>query len=433
MPLRDLAIFIIVFGLLPVVFRHPHVGILLWSWLSYMNPHRLSWGPAYDFPFAQTVALVLFSALLFTGERLALPKKPVIFIWLLFLIWMGVTTLAAWYPDAALDYYIVILKIQTVTFLTMLLINNRERIDQLIWIIVISIGYYSIKGGIFTITTGGAYRVWGPSQSFIGGNNEIALASLMILPLMEYLRQVSGNRWVKYGLIAGMALSLVSAVGSQSRGALLAVLSVAGFFWLKSNRKAVWAVAILLALPAVFLSMPSTWEMRMDTIGNYQNDESAMGRINSWGFAINVADARITGGGLECWEPAPFAIYAPDHTIKVLVAHSIYFSVLGEHGWIGLLLWSLIYLSTWRSATWVIRHARGVEDLSWAVILARMIQVGLVAYFTGGAFLSLAYFDLPWHYMAVILMLRVISEQRLGEMARERVASGEKALFGRGA
>ncbi len=56
-----------------------------------------------------------------------------------------------------------------------------------IWVIVLSIGFYGVKGGIFTIVNGGVYRVQGPLGTFIGGNNEIALAFVMTIPLMRYL------------------------------------------------------------------------------------------------------------------------------------------------------------------------------------------------------------------------------------------------------
>ena len=56
--MRDILITAVVFGILLKVFTHPHYGILLWAWLSYMNPHMLSWGFAYGFPFAFITAVV---------------------------------------------------------------------------------------------------------------------------------------------------------------------------------------------------------------------------------------------------------------------------------------------------------------------------------------------------------------------------------------
>ncbi len=57
--MRDVIITTMVFATLPYIFRNPWYGVLAWSWLSYMNPHRLAWGFAYDMPFAQIVAIVL--------------------------------------------------------------------------------------------------------------------------------------------------------------------------------------------------------------------------------------------------------------------------------------------------------------------------------------------------------------------------------------
>ena len=46
--------------------------------------------------------------------------------------------------------------------------------------------------------------------------------------------------------------------------------------------------------------MPDQWFDRMNTIQSYQEDASAMGRINAWWFAFNLAnDHPITGGGLR--------------------------------------------------------------------------------------------------------------------------------------
>ena len=48
--------------------------------------------------------------------------------------------------------------------------------------------------------------------------------------------------------------------------------------------------------------------------------------------------------------------------------------------------------------------------------LAKMIQVSLLAYFSGGAFLSLSYFDLPWHLVSLVVLLeKIVSEQTLGK------------------
>ena len=92
-------------------------------------------------------------------------------------------------------------------FVAMMLITNRERLHVLVWTIALSLGFYGVKGGIFTILHGGAHRVYGPEGSFFGDNNETGLALAMTVPLMYYLYRTSTHRFVRWGLIAAMMLT----------------------------------------------------------------------------------------------------------------------------------------------------------------------------------------------------------------------------------
>lgn len=410
--MRDILIILIVFGSLPYILARPYIGILMWSWLGYMNPHRLSWGFAYDFPFAQIVAITLMVAIAFSRERKRVPVTTLTAIWWLFILWMTLSTLFAIFPEDAQAQYIKVIKIQLIIFFTLILMGTKERLHLLVWIMVISLGYFGVKGGIFTLLTAGNFRVWGPPDSFIEGNNELALALLMILPLMQYLRMQSNNIWGRRGLLLSMALCGISAAGSYSRGAFLAAFSMAVFLWLKSARKVTGGIALVVAFPLVFAFMPTAWHERMDTINTYEEDASAMGRVNAWHYAFNLANDRFLGAGFESWTRETFAVYAPVPD-DVHQAHSIYFGVLADHGWVGLIMFLSIFLMAWRNGTWVIRRVDLCPELRWLGDLSRMIQVSLVAYATGGAFLSLSYFDLPWHLVAIMVLSRSIAVEQL--------------------
>jgi probable O-glycosylation ligase (exosortase A-associated) len=215
-----------------------------------------------------------------------------------------------------------------------------------------------------------------------------------------------------------MLLSAMAALGSYSRGALLAIAAMMLLMWLKSQQKLLGAFCILLCAPLALLYMPERWTERMDSISAYQADSSAMGRINAWQMAYNLARDRFFGGGFEIAEPSVFYLYAPDPT-AVHAAHSIYFQALGEHGFVGLGLYLLLGVLTWRSASWVIRHSHNDPELLWASNLAKMIQSSLIGFAVGGAFLSLLYFDVPYYLMAAVVALRALTEQRLADRNRE--------------
>lgn len=410
--MRDLVVLFLVFGSLPFIFKRPYLGIIVWAWLSYMNPHRLAYGFAYNMPFAQIVALVLVISVVMTKDRQKVPMNGLMVVWIFFLIWMGLTTYFAIYPGFAKEQLIKVLKIQFLTFLTIILINSYEKMKMLIWIIVLSLAFFSVKGGVFTILSGGANRVWGPPGSFIEENNSLALATLMMVPLMYYLYATEKNKWIKRGLMLSIPLSLASAIGSQSRGALLAVISVSGFFWLKSKNKIASGILIVILGGIGFTFMPESWHQRMSTIQTYDEDESAMGRIGAWIYSINAANSRLTGAGFNSWSESTYALYNPE-AIDVVVAHSIYFSVLADHGWLGLILYLSILFITWRYLSKVLSMTKNNTNLRDQNLLARMLQVSFIAYFTGGAFLSLSYFDLPWHLIVITLLLKQFTERSI--------------------
>jgi putative inorganic carbon (HCO3(-)) transporter len=415
--MRDILVTLIVFASLPLIIKNPVNGVLMWIWISVMNPHTQGWGFATTFPFAQIIAVITLFSLATSRAPKSLPVCGVTFVLLAMVLWMNVTTLFAIFPSASQAQLGKVMKIMLMSLVTMVLIRSRQDIHRMIWMLVISLGFYGIKGGIFTVREGGNFRVWGPVGTFIGGNNEIALALIIAIPLMRYLQLSTGQRWVRHGLTLTMLLSGMAALGSYSRGALLAIAAMLALMWLKSGKKMLGALAITLLAPVALLFMPERWTERMDSIADYQADSSAMGRINAWHMAYNLARDRFFGGGFEIAEPSVFYLYAPNPT-AVHAAHSIYFQALGEHGFVGLTLYLLLGVLTWRSAAWVIRNSRHDAELQWSASLARMIQASLIGFAVGGAFLSLLYFDVPYYLMAAVVALRALTEQRLKELSR---------------
>ena len=91
-------------------------------------------------------------------------------------------------------------------FVAMILINTKEKLNWLVLTIALSIGFYGVKGGVFTIVHGGAYRVQGPPGSFIDGNNELGLALAMTVPLFWYAARQSLHKIFRPALFAAMEL-----------------------------------------------------------------------------------------------------------------------------------------------------------------------------------------------------------------------------------
>jgi probable O-glycosylation ligase (exosortase A-associated) len=411
--MRDILLAGVFFGLLTLVFQYPAMGVYLWAWVSLMNPHKMAFGFAHGLPFALTAAAVTFATLLLTRERRALPITAVTATQIALFVWMSLTSLFALNDaSAVLDRWIFVAKIQVMMMATLMLVRDRRQIETLLWIVTLSVGFYGLKGGIWTLMTGGGGRVWGPPGGMIEGNNELAVALVMLIPFMYYLGQTATRRWIKYGIYFFLAMSGVSVLGSQSRGALLALFAMLLFLGFKGRHPVQTSLVLVAVFAAAINFMPDTWSNRMLSMQEYRQDNSSMSRLRTWETLFEAArDRPLVGVGFGADNSVVFDRYAPTgdeyegFSEGVYVAHSIYFQVLGEHGFVGLAIFLLLGVTAWRGANRLDRTTRADPEFgSWVPLLMQMVRVSLIGYAVGGAFLSLAYFDLPYYVVAFVVL-----------------------------
>lgn len=431
--MRDYLIVGIISLLVPFIFANPVVGAYLWAWLSVMNPHKLAYGFARQLPFAQIVALLTLVVFLFTRKKYPLPKSGILVVYLLFLAWMTATCFFAMGArDEVLARWFFVMKIHLMLFVTLMLIRDRKHLEWLVWVVTFSVAVFGIKGGTWTLLTGGGGRVWGPPGGMIEGNNELAVALVMLMPYLYYLHQTVASRWVKAALLFSIGTTAFAVLGTQSRGALLALVAMAFFLGLKSRNPIRTSMLLLVCAVLAIGFMPDSWTHRMETINNYQQDGSALTRIWTWQTNWAIAmDRPLVGVGFGAASPAVFARYAPPMIEGYdmsggryfFVAHSIYFQTLGEHGFVGCALFLLLGVVTWRTAGKVAKRARNDAELgSWMPLLMHMTQVSLVGYAVGGAFLSLAYLDIPYYIVGYVMLCEVMLRERSAARAAQRPA-----------
>lgn len=413
--MRDLIIVGLVVAGCVAALRRPWIGIMVWTWLSIMNPHRYTYGFAYSAPLAAMAAGAVMVGLLITKDRQSpLKGAPVIFF-VLFMGWMTLSWLAGVDLEGDFAQWKKVMKIDIMLIVALALLHSKKHIFALMWVCVASLALLGIKGGIFTLSTGGSGRVWGPPGSFIQDNNEFALALVMTIPLLRFLQMQLTGKWVKHMMTGTMILCALAALGSQSRGALLAISAMTVLFWWRGrNRFGMAFLLVAISLPLIAF-MPDSWTARMSTIQSFEQDRSAMGRISAWWTAWGIAKNYVFGVGFYAARPELVAIYSP-YPDYVHAAHSIYFQVLGNHGFMGLFLFLAIWVTTWSTAGWLRKQRTLPVEAKWVNDLGAMCQVSLAGYAVGGAFLSLAYFDLPYEIMVIVVLARVWVAKRRWEV-----------------
>lgn len=402
--MRDITIVAMVVVLALVALRRPWIGVLLWAWISLMNPHRYAWGFAYDFPVAAMAAAATLLGLMFCKERDNPFKGPPVAWFVVFTLWMTLSWRMGLDPAGDYEQWDKVMKINLMVIVGLVLIRSKEQIMLLMWVCALSLALLGAKGGVFTILNGGSYRVWGPPGTFIGDNNEFALALVMTIPLLRFLQlQMPMGRW-RHGMTVLMVLTAAAALGSHSRGGLLAITAMTLLLWWRGRNRLAGGVVIVAVGIALLLFMPEEWTNRMSTIDEYAEDDSALGRFSAWWVSWRVAQNYPFGIGYTLPRPELFAMYSPYPHLGTPVAHSIYFQVMGHHGFIGLFFFLMIWISTWFMAWRIKKRAEGIPEARWCADLANMCQVSLVGYLVGGAFLSLSYFDLPYNIMSLVVM-----------------------------
>ena len=403
--MRDIFLVVVVAISLGFTLRFPFIGVLIWEWFALMNPHQEAFGFARSLPLNLLVAGSAVLSWLMSDEPKKIPRNSLTVLFLVFLVWMTFNSFFAFNTTWSWPFWDRTWRIFALGFLIAATATNRVRIDAIIWVAAISLMYYGVKGGIFTVMTGGVYRVYGPDSTIISDNNQLALAVLMSMPLIEYLRSTATSKVVKLILVACLVASAIAVLGSYSRGAYIAMAAIAVLFLLNVRQRLMYLLVGGVVLYFALHFMPQSFFDRVDSLNSLKTDASFQGRWTAWQVAIKYAAEHFPFGA-GFYGPqlkAIFHQYFPGE--EPHAAHSIYFQVLGEHGFIGLGIYLAIILTAIKYCWSIVRRTRRLKDI-WQHRLARMIQTSLLAFFVGGAALSMAYYDL---FVVLALLLPQIA------------------------
>lgn len=408
--------------LLPVL-RHPHVGVLIWCWTAMVIPTYFVYSFALSIPFNKVVALLTLLAWAASREPKRIRFDSTMTLLVVFTVFGTLSFLLGIGDfDISMTEWSKFVKIIALSFVVVGLITSKERIDALLYAVYLSLGFHGILEGAKFLASGGGHNVWGPGGSVIGDNNHFALALVMVLPLVFYLFKQARRRVLKLALIASSILVVAAIMGTFSRGGLIGVAAVGFYALMRTGNKIKYLMYVLPLLVAAAVFAPDRWTNRMDTISDAGGDSSFGLRIVAWKQSVLIAlDNPILGGGFHAVQDKPvwvtysqqferlsFIPSQPVDPTRARAAHSIYFQVLGDMGFVGLAIFLCLLASSWRNATVVELSTKQKPEFFWARDLAVSLKYSLIAYMVSGAALSMAYFDFAYAILALLVVLRTI-------------------------
>ena len=415
--MRDLLFAACWLVLLPVSLGSAYIGVLIWMWVAIFSPNDLLFGFMADVPFNKVIAVSTFGVLMFGPEKkdFYLDKTVVLLILLALLGTVSAFNSFVDVPDGW-TLYSKLLKELTLTFLIMGLMSTRYRIHMAVFTICIAFGFEAVVEAGEYIVSAGTHKVLGVPS--VGDNNSLAVEMLMSIPLLWYLNQYSAAKYTKIALIGVLVLSVVTVVATFSRGGFIGLLVLGLFFVAKSKNKIGGLVAVGVVGAVMVASVPSDYSSRLNTMDDLSDDMSFSGRINAWKISTAEAlDSPLFGAGFhavqrpEVWQhyrPAAeqmTIVETPPIGIVPHAAHSIYFEVLGDLGFVGLILFVSVIAVALSSTRAIKRLTRRRPNLSWAADLAQMMQISLIVYVVTAAALSMAYWEGFYIYVALVSRL----------------------------
>ncbi|MDX9843851.1 MAG: putative O-glycosylation ligase, exosortase A system-associated [Aquabacterium sp.] len=429
--------FVITLGLVPMAFMDGFVAFLLWIFTTVMSPGNYLYGFMlsfrYVFVFAGIAVLLLMLGRVKDRGKFQWNASTV----LLFLFVMhGMLSAAfALQPNPLLEIRVeTFWKGMALALMAPFFLSSRWRIHLTLVVLALGLGLHAVVDGLKVLASGGAHNVIGVPNSSLTDNNLYALGMAMLLPLLMYLYRYSSVKYAKWAAAAGVVLTILTIIGTNSRGGFLALAVVGFWYWMISPRK---LVSLLLVAALAFGAMqvaPDRWFDRIESIQTASEDDSFMNRVAAWRVSMSIAnDHPVLGGGFNAvqnfwiWDeykerPSPFTIDMSRYTPKA--AHSIYFQVLGDLGYVGLSIFLALLASAFyaraRVKSIVVKAGRGW----WALDLSNAGCLALVAFMAAGGGVSLAYFELVYF---LIVMLSVLPSVLAAESAETRSMQLERS------
>ena len=409
--MRDYVVLIFLAGCIYAALKKPWLGVLSLAVFSYLNPHAYAWGFVRSLPVYYVLFLVVAFRTFTAKDKDSIPKDWRITVFILLWIYFAITSTQAYFPDIAWQRFWFVTKIYLPFFFTLVLINTRFKLYCLVVTIAASIGIVAVKGGLFAILHGFSARVYGPPATQFEENNAFAVAMLICIPLLLIWQRETRNSLFKKGILLAIPIIYAASLCSWSRGALITMTVLTLMLILNSKHK-------LLAIPLVLVGaffvkdyLPQEWFGRMHTLETYQEDSSAMSRIQAWTDGWNhTLEHPFVGAGFDGWREVTQRDW-----------HSSYVEMFSEHGFIAFGLWLSLIVGTLISMTTLPKKTFQVEGMEWVANYCFMLRASLICYMVGTAFLGLSYWDLLYHLIFIAVLVKKIALEELAVKQKNNI------------
>lgn len=307
---------------------------LLLVFIYFTYPEKYIWG-IEEYRVVFLLNIVLLVSVLYVYKHITVFGDKYSIVLFLFTLSILISAIFAEVNNSiAMDYAINFLKLFVFWVLFKTVLSDLKKVELFYWVSLFSLTFLASWGVQQYVLGNIRLEDFGGGQ--ISGSNQLASALVWGLPIAYFMLLYSNNK--KKKLLAGICLGILicGIICTESRQTFLALLFYVVYIFLTSNRKIILATAVSLLVIVGLNFVPSTYSDRMATIQDYEEDSSAIGRLEIWKAAVDVwRDYPLLGvGGRNLY------LIADRYTSHVRVTHNTFFQILSEEGLVGILLFA---------------------------------------------------------------------------------------------
>jgi len=394
------ALFVFVSG-----FKNPALFFIGYLWASVLYPTAF----ANTFvPLSQIFAIFAVLGYGFIDK----PEKsrfPLVFYFaILFSVWVSFTAIEAERPYDAWPKWQWAIQSILITVAMPLFLRTRVQIETAFIAAFSAITAHALTAGVKTVFGTGGYDRLGRlmmDNFWLGETSTLSLVAILSIPMSYYIfsqslafEQFRGRMLFRIIWIAYIIVAIECMIGTSARTGVIALAMLLTFGVRGLFRK---ILVIVGAIGIFYVAQPLISGRsleRYNTIGKYQQDSSATTRIAAWQWAIKYAANHPLGGGFGLFNGANVDFKTENANGEITTqtrigtaAHSIYFEVLGEQGYPGIILYLAMMITTLFGTLRISRLPKNTAEPQWYVAFSRSLFVSLTIFAVSASFVGIAF------------------------------------------
>lgn len=391
---------------------------------------------SYRLPLGDVAMVMALGGAVFSRGGIRFPPYLVWFV--AFAAWVAVASTQSAYPDWSMPALTTLIKVFLIVFAAANALQTPAQVRVFMVFFLGCFALFPLRGAMFNFflyhSDMHGRAIWNLLYS---NPNDLGAMALLQLSMAIALLATEPKGWVRWAAMAGVVALPMLILMTQSRGVFLGLLVFITIAFVGQRRRLRLFMRLALVVAILASIAPSSVWGRLQTLRSATDastldqvdgqEGSARQRYEIWRVAFKIInDNPLTGVGIGAYPPTHEA-YAVGSTFNPTAqgrrdTHSLYFNVLAETGFPGLILYLGMIFTVFLGAERARRRCKKLLPNASKQLL--ILEAGLLSFLVAAIFGSLPY--LP-HFLLHLVLIYAVATVAMARVAQIARAGGEPA------